>query len=236
MQKRKLGNSNLEVSALGLGCMGMSFGYGPAGDRQEMIALIRAAVERGITFFDTAEIYGPYANEELVGEALAPFRGRVAIASKFGFKIEAGKQVGLDSRPDHIREVAEASLKRLKVDTIDLFYQHRVNPGLIEQIDRVDFQALQRGLRDFADVVGSTVQADLFPGFDLEAEFGGDRHSSAERRQRLADQFLVCIRTVDLSRVEEGDTALNRRADQGDHLLPIPCRTIAKAHAHAAET
>jgi aryl-alcohol dehydrogenase-like predicted oxidoreductase len=127
MQKRKLGNSSLEVSALGLGCMGMSHGYGPPGDKTEMIALIRAAVERGISFFDTAEIYGPYTNEELVGEALAPFHGRVAIATKFGFKIEAGKQTGLDSRPEHIRDVAEASLKRLRVESIDLFYQHRVD-------------------------------------------------------------------------------------------------------------
>jgi aryl-alcohol dehydrogenase-like predicted oxidoreductase len=128
MQKRKLGKSNLEVSALGLGCMGMSHGYGPPGDKAEMIALMRAAVERGITFFDTAEIYGPFTNEELVGEALAPFRGQVAIATKFGFKIEGGKQVsGLDSRPEHIREVAEASLKRLRVESIDLFYQHRVD-------------------------------------------------------------------------------------------------------------
>ena len=129
MQKRKLGKSNLEVSALGLGCMGMSFGYGPAGDKQEMITVIRAAVERGVTFFDTAEVYGPFTNEELVGEALAPFRGKVAIATKFGFKIDpsTGKQAGLDSRPAHIKEVAEASLKRLKTDVIDLFYQHRVD-------------------------------------------------------------------------------------------------------------
>jgi aryl-alcohol dehydrogenase-like predicted oxidoreductase len=130
MQKRKLGRSNLEVSALGLGCMGMSHAYGKPGDRQEMIAVIRAAVERGVTLFDTAEIYGPFTNEDLVGEALAPFRERVTIATKFGFKIEAGKQVGLDSRPEHIREVAEASLKRLKVDAIDLFYQHRVDPSV----------------------------------------------------------------------------------------------------------
>jgi aryl-alcohol dehydrogenase-like predicted oxidoreductase len=130
MQKRKLGTSNLEVSALGLGCMGMSFGYGPAGDRQEMISLIRSAVERGVTLFDTAEAYGPFTNEELVGEALAPFRDRVVIATKFGFKLESGQQRGLDSRPAHIREVAEASLKRLKVDAIDLFYQHRVDPDV----------------------------------------------------------------------------------------------------------
>jgi len=130
MQKRKLGNSGLEVSALGLGCMGMSFGYGPAADRQEMVALIRTAVERGVTFFDTAEVYGPFTNEELVGEALAPFRGRVLIATKFGFKLDPNggpKWVGLDSRPAHVKEVAEASLKRLKVDAIDLFYQHRVD-------------------------------------------------------------------------------------------------------------
>jgi aryl-alcohol dehydrogenase-like predicted oxidoreductase len=130
MQKRKLGNSNLEVSALGLGCMGMSHGYGQPGDKNEMVALIRSAVERGISFFDTAEIYGPYTNEELVGEALAPYSGRVAIATKFGFKIEAGRQGGLDSRPEHIRDVAEASLKRLKIDSIDLFYQHRVDPAV----------------------------------------------------------------------------------------------------------
>jgi aryl-alcohol dehydrogenase-like predicted oxidoreductase len=132
MQKRKLGKSNLEVSALGLGCMGMSYGYGPAADKQEMIALIRTAVERGVTFFDTAEVYGPFTNEELVGEALAPFRKQVAIATKFGFKIDpdTGKQAGLDSRPQHIKEVAEASLKRLKTEVIDLFYQHRVDPNV----------------------------------------------------------------------------------------------------------
>src|SRR5277367_4765994 len=130
MQKRKLGKSNLEVSALGLGCMGMSFSYGPAKDKKEMTDLLRAAVERGVTFFDTAEVYGPFTNEELVGEALAPFRGKVAIATKFGFKLDpvTGKQAGLDSRPEHIKEVAEASLKRLRSDVIDLFYQHRVDP------------------------------------------------------------------------------------------------------------
>jgi len=130
MQKRKLGNSNLEVSALGFGCMGLSFAYGPAPDRQEGIRVIRAAVEGGVTFFDTAEAYGPFTNEELVGEALAPMRNQVVIATKFGFKFDAGKQSGLDSRPAHIREVAEASLKRLKVDAIDLFYQHRVDPDV----------------------------------------------------------------------------------------------------------
>jgi len=131
MQKRKLGKSNLEVSAIGLGCMGMSFGYGPAKDKQEMISLLRKAVELGITFFDTAEMYGPFTNEELVGEALAPFREQVEIATKFGFKISPkGEQIGLDSRPKHIREVAEASLKRLRIDVIDLFYQHRVDPDV----------------------------------------------------------------------------------------------------------
>src|SRR5215510_3319727 len=138
MQKRKLGNSNVEVSALGLGCMGMSFGYGPAGDKQEMIAVIRAAVESGVTFFDTAEVYGPFTNEELVGEALAPFREQVVIATKFGFKPAAsgeGRWSELDSRPEHIKEVAEASLKRLKTDVIDLFYQHRVDPNVpIEEV------------------------------------------------------------------------------------------------------
>ena len=133
MKKRKLGKSGLEVSAIGLGCMGMTFSYGPAPDRQEMIKLLRAAVERGVTFFDTAEVYGPFNNEELVGEALAPFKGKVVIATKFGFKLDpnGGPQwIGLDSRPEHIKQVAEGSLKRLKVDAIDLFYQHRVDPDV----------------------------------------------------------------------------------------------------------
>src|SRR6188768_2070179 len=127
MQTRKLGNSDLEVSALGLGCMGLSFAYGPATDRQDGIHLLRTAVERGVTFFDTAEVYGPYTNEDLVGEALAPFKGQVKIATKFGFRIGGD---GLDSRPEHIREVADASLKRLRIETIDLFYQHRVDPNV----------------------------------------------------------------------------------------------------------
>jgi aryl-alcohol dehydrogenase-like predicted oxidoreductase len=148
MQKRRLGKSNLEVSAIGLGCMGMSFGYGPAGEKQEMISVIRAAVERGVTFFDTAEVYGPFTNEELVGEALAPFRGKVAIATKFGFKLDpnTGKQAGLDSRPEHIKEVAEASLKRLKTDVIDLFYQHRVDPNVpIEDVASAVKSLIQQG-------------------------------------------------------------------------------------------
>jgi len=136
MKKRELGKSGLEVSALGLGCMGMSFGYGPAADRREMISLIRSAVEQGVTFFDTAEAYGPFVNEELVGEALAPVRGRVVIATKFGFKFgPKGEQIGVDSRPAHVKEVAEASLKRLRTDRIDLFYQHRVDPDVpIEEV------------------------------------------------------------------------------------------------------
>ncbi|MEI9955880.1 MAG: aldo/keto reductase [Ferruginibacter sp.] len=130
MQKRKLGNSGLQVSALGLGCMGMSFGYGPAHDETAMIAVIQKAVELGVTFFDTAEVYGPYINEELVGKALAPFRKDVVIATKFGFKIQDGKQAGVNSHPENIRAVAEASLKRLNVELIDLFYQHRVDPNV----------------------------------------------------------------------------------------------------------
>ena len=148
MEMRKLGNSNLEVSALGLGCMGMSFGYGPAEDKQEMISVIRAAVERGVTFFDTAEVYGPFTNEELVGEALAPFRERVVIATKFGFKLDpnTGKAGGLDSRPEHIKEVAEASLKRLRTDVIDLFYQHRVDPEVpIEDVAGAVKDLIQEG-------------------------------------------------------------------------------------------
>lgn len=135
MQKRTLGNSGLEVSAVGLGCMGMSYGYGPASDKTEMIAVIREAVERGVTFFDTAEVYGPYINEELVGEALSPVRDQVVIATKFGFDIQDGKQSGMNSRPEQIRKVAEESLKRLKIEAIDLFYQHRVDPDVpIEEV------------------------------------------------------------------------------------------------------
>ncbi len=149
MQKRKLGNSNLEVSTLGLGCMGMSFSYGPAGDKLEMISLLRAAVERGITFFDTAEVYGPFTNEELVGEALSPFRGKVVIATKFGFKLKPNGEpgfIGLDSRPEQIKQVAEGSLKRLKVDAIDLFYQHRVDPEVpIEDVAGAVKDLIQKG-------------------------------------------------------------------------------------------
>jgi aryl-alcohol dehydrogenase-like predicted oxidoreductase len=148
MQKRKLGKSNLEVSDLGLGCMGLSFGLGPAVDKKDGIALIRAAVECGVTFFDTAEVYGPFTNEELVGEALAPFPNQVAVATKFGFKLDpaTGKQAGLDSRPLHIKEVAEASLKRLKTDVIDLLYQHRVDPDVpIEDVAGAVKELIQQG-------------------------------------------------------------------------------------------
>jgi aryl-alcohol dehydrogenase-like predicted oxidoreductase len=149
MKRRKLGKSNLEVSAIGLGCMGMSFGYGPPKDRQEMISLIRSAVERGVTFFDTAEVYGPFTNEELVGEGLAPFRKQVVIATKFGFKPASkgeSRWSELDSRPEHIKEVAEASLKRLRTDVIDLFYQHRVDPNVpIEDVAGAVKNLIQQG-------------------------------------------------------------------------------------------
>ncbi len=147
MQKRKLGKSNLEVSAIGLGCMGMSFGYGPPKEKQEMISVIRSAVDLGVTFFDTAEVYGPFTNEELVGEALAPVRAHVVIATKFGFQFdETGKQAGLNSRPKHIKEVAEASLKRLKTNVIDLFYQHRVDPDVpIEDVAGAVKDLIQEG-------------------------------------------------------------------------------------------
>ena len=167
MQKRKLGTSDLEVSALGLGCMGMSFGYGPAGDKQEMISVIRSAVDLGVTFFDTAEVYGPFTNEELVGEALAPVRDRVVIATKFGFHIDsAGKQAGLDSRPEQIKKVAEASLKRLRTDRIDLFYQHRVDPNVpIEEV---------------ADAVGNLIREGKVQHFGLsEAGVGAIRRAHA---------------------------------------------------------
>jgi aryl-alcohol dehydrogenase-like predicted oxidoreductase len=149
VQKRKLGKSTLDVSAIGLGCMGMSYGYGPAADKQAMVTLIRSAVERGVTFFDTAEVYGPFTNEELVGEALAPYRPQVAIATKFGFELDpkGGPQwVGLNSRPEHVKQVAEGSLKRLKVETIDLFYQHRVDPDVpIEDVAGAVKELIRQG-------------------------------------------------------------------------------------------
>src|SRR5258706_8611789 len=175
MQKRRLGRSNLEVSAIGLGCMGMSFGYGPAADRQEMISLIRSAVDRGVTLFDTAEAYGPFTNEELVGEALAPVRGQVVIATKFGFKIDPAVERGLgglDSRPEHIRQVAEASLKRLRVDAIDLFYQHRVDPEVaIEDVAGAVKDLIREGkVRHFglSEAGGPTIRRPP-PGQPLQA-------------------------------------------------------------------
>ena len=147
MLKRRLGKSSLEVSAIGFGCMGLNFSYGRGIPKQEAIALLRAAVERGVTFFDTAEAYGPFTNEEIVGEALAPFRGKVVMATKFGFKVDANdRPKGVDSRPEHIREVAEASLKRLKVDALDLFYQHRVDPDVpIEDVAGAVKELIQQG-------------------------------------------------------------------------------------------
>jgi aryl-alcohol dehydrogenase-like predicted oxidoreductase len=146
MQKRKLGNSNLEVSALGLGCMSMSFGYGPAGDKREMISLIRSAVDQGVNFFDTAEVYGPFTNEELVGEALAPVRDRVVIATKFGFDCDSGSRGGVNSQPAHIKQVVDASLKRLRLDTIDLLYQHRVDPNVpIEDVAGTVKELIRQG-------------------------------------------------------------------------------------------
>jgi len=146
LKTRELGNSGLEVSAIGLGCMGMSFAYGPASDKKEMIKLIRSAVERGVTFFDTAEIYGPFTNEELVGEALAPFRDEVVIATKFGFDFKDGKEAGLDSRPEHIKQAVEGSLKRLRIETIDLLYQHRVDPNVpIEEVAGAVKELIQEG-------------------------------------------------------------------------------------------
>ncbi|MBV9622498.1 MAG: aldo/keto reductase [Acidobacteria bacterium] len=171
MQKRKLGKSNLEVSAIGLGCMGLSFGYGPAVEKQQGISLIRAAVERGVTFFDTAEVYGPYINEELVGEALAPLRNQVRIATKFGFKIVDGKQAGLDSRPEHIKGVAETSLKRLKTHVIDLFYQHRVD-------DQVPIE-------DVAGAVKELIQEGKVKHFGL-SEAGADTIRRAHKVQPVA--------------------------------------------------
>src|ERR1700757_4640230 len=169
MQKRKLGKSNLEVSALGLGCMGMSFSYGPPKDKQEMIALIRTAVERGVTFFDTAEVYGPRTNEELVGEALAPLRDRVVIATKFGYKLDPNggpRAIGVDSRPDHIKEVADAALKRLRTGYIDLFYQHRVDPAV--------------PIEDVAGAVADLVKAGKVKHFGLsEASAGTIRRAHA---------------------------------------------------------
>ncbi|HEX9117634.1 MAG TPA: aldo/keto reductase [Anaerolineae bacterium] len=189
MQKRKLGNSNLEVSTLGLGCMRMSFGDSPIGDKQEMIAFLHAAVERGITFFDTAEVYGPFTNEELVGEALAPFRGEVVIATKFGFKHVPGQGPrpgsGLDSRPEQIKQVAEASLKRLRVEAIDLFYQHRVDPDV--------------PIEDVAGAVKDLIQAGKVKHFGLsEANAQTIRRAHAVQPvTALQSEYSVWWRTIE---------------------------------------
>jgi aryl-alcohol dehydrogenase-like predicted oxidoreductase len=196
MQKRKLGKSNLEVSAIGLGCMGLSYGYGPATDRKDAIKLIRSAVELGVTFFDTAEAYGPFANEELVGEALAPFRDRVVIATKFGFR-SGDANAGLDSRPERIREVADAALKRLRTDRIDLFYQHRVDPSVpIEEVAGTVKELIQQGK---APSRRSTCKATGTRqiGSNLSVGDGGWRHSRstssatvyATRRTRLGNHL-----------------------------------------------
>lgn len=189
MQKRKLGNGNLEVSALGLGCMGMSRSFDPVPDRQEMLALIRTAVERGVTFFDTAEVYGPFVNEELVGEALAPFRGQVVIATKFGFKHDPvkgpGPAVGLDSRPEQIKRVAEASLKRLRVEAIDLFYQHRVDPDV--------------PIEDVAGAVQDLIQAGKVKHFGL-SEAGAETIRRAHAVQPVAalqSEYSVWWRAIE---------------------------------------
>src|SRR5881396_68656 len=177
MQKRKLGRSNpLEVSAIGLGCMGMSFGYGPAKEKGAMISLLQKAVELGVTFFDTAEMYGPFTNEELVGEALAPFREQVVIATKFGFKISPkGEQIGLDSRPQHIKEVADASLQRLRTDVIDLFYQHRVDPDVpIEDVAGAVQDLIQEGKVKHFGLSEAGVQ-------NIRRPRGSARHGPPER-------------------------------------------------------
>src|SRR5512135_1289379 len=189
MQKRKLGKSGLEVSAVGLGCMGMSFSYGPPKDKQEMTSLLRAAVDRGITFFDTAEVYGPFINEELLGEALSPFRGQVVIATKFGFKHDPLKgpspSVGLDSRPEQIKRVAEASLKRLRVEAIDLFYQHRVDP--------------QVPIEDVAGAVKDLIQAGKVKHFGL-SEAGADvirRAHAVQPVAALQSEYSIWWRTIE---------------------------------------
>src|SRR5947209_4040743 len=225
MKKRELGKSGLEVSAIGLGCMGMSFGYGPPKDKQEMIELLRAAVECGITFFDTAEVYGPFTNEELVGEALAPFRAQVVIATKFGFKIDStrGKQVGLDSRPEHIKEVAEASLKRLKTDVIDLFYQHRVDPNVpIEDVAGAVKELIQQGKVKHFGLSEAGVQTirrahKVQPVAALQSEYSlWWREPEAEVIPTLEELWIVPIPgTTKLHRLEEniGAVSVNLTSD-----------------------
>src|SRR6266704_3239789 len=213
MKKRKLGKSTLEVSAIGLGCMGMSFGYGPAHDKQEMISLLRAAVERGVTFFDTAEVYGPFTNEELVGEGLAPFRGQVVIATKFGFKFgPKGEQIGLDSRPEHIKQVADGSLKRLRTDVIDLFYQHCVDPGVpIEDVAGAVKELIHQGkVKRFglSEAVVQTIRR-------AHGESGPDRTAWQDRRTEEGD---TCSDRARLAARPEAMDCSNSRHDEAASL------------------
>src|SRR5207253_596413 len=198
---------------------------------------IRTAVERGVTFFDTAEIYGPYTNEELVGEALAPVRAQVVIATKFGVGRDAGGQQVQDSRPERIKQSIEGSLKRLRTDVLDLYYQHRVDPNvLIIEIQDVCPEPFQRTLDALLDALGAAV-LDLLPaGITSDPELRGDHHLRAHGRQRLADELFVGVRTVDLGGIEECDTAFDSRADERDHRLLVRWDTVALAHAHAAES
>jgi aryl-alcohol dehydrogenase-like predicted oxidoreductase len=260
MQKRKLGKSNLEVSALGLGCMGMSFGYGPAGDRHEMISLIRKAVELGITFFDTAEVYGPFTNEELVGEALAPLRDRVVIATKFGFDCDSGKQGGLNSRPEHIKQVVEASLKRLKIKTIDLLYQHRVDPNVpIEDVAGTVKDLIRQGKVNYFGLSEAGVQTirrahAVVPVTALQSEYSlWWREPEEEILPTLEELGIGFVPFSPLgkgfltgaineaTRFESNDfrtkvprfSAQNRRANQG--LIDVLARFAAQKNATSAQ-
>src|SRR5438874_1190970 len=225
MKKRRLGKSNLEVSAIGLGCMGMSFGYGPAKDKQEMISLIRAAFEQGVTFFDTAEMYGPFTNEELAGEALAPFREKVVIATKFGFKIgPKDEQIGLDSRPEHIKEVADASLKRLRPDVIDLLYQHRVDPNVaIEDVAQAINALIQEGKAKHFGLSEPGVQPirraeavdSSNPRHD-EAKTPGRKHRSSRNRTYLRRSPRNRNRLI---RDQSGRCSISREAGSDDRPL-----------------
>ena len=231
MQKRKLGNSNLEVSAIGLGCMGMSFSYGPPKDKPEMTAVLRAAVERGVTFFDTAEVYGPYVNEELVGEALEPLRDQVVIATKFGFDLGPNRDPrgmtgapSLDSRPERIRQAVEGSLKRLRVDAV-----------LIVEIDDIDLEPLERALGAPLDVLRLAIHNLLPAGIDLDPELRGYHHLPSKRSEGFAHEFFVRERAIYFSGVEECDAALDGRAKKSNHLLLVAGRTVGMAHSHAAK-
>ena len=242
MDTRTLG-TDLEVSALGLGCMGMSFGLGAPADKQESIELIRRAVYLGVTLFDTAQVYGPYANEELVGEALEPVRDQVVIATKFGFDVAgAGRDSGLDSRPETIRKGVEGSLQRLRTDHIDLLYQHlfdrdlSIDAVLVEEIDVVGAQPLQRPLDAFPDRLGPAVEPAIAArARHVEAELRCDHDLVPHRLERLADELLVRVRTVDLRGVEERHAQVDGAPYQLDRLLLVGRGPEAEAHAHAPE-